>query len=180
MAKMMNEYIDNYFDLAGAIYRQSIEDYVRALKKLKKSPGDIQAKYTVYAVERFLKNDPYEIGIDRDFMIKTIKTDKRYGLNPITQEDIEKVRKLYCEEGIDQPDIALKLKLTKRQVENIIRKNNFKKYQMDEDEIIKAVLMLRKKGCTYAELARKLHISYQNLNYYLKKYGMTGRLKKEK
>lgn len=31
MAKMMNEYIDNYFDLAGAIYRQSIEDYVRAL-----------------------------------------------------------------------------------------------------------------------------------------------------
>lgn len=66
---------DPYQNLANAIVAQAAQDYLSALKKLKKNPRNRMAMDEAMQLEKFFHSGWYEIltDIDPDYMIRKLR-----------------------------------------------------------------------------------------------------------
>lgn len=52
---------NNYQDLASAVVERAAKDYIKALKRLNKSPNSISAKTEIKRLEAFFHSDYYKM-----------------------------------------------------------------------------------------------------------------------
>ena len=66
---------DPYQNLANAIVAQAAQDYLSALKKLKKNPRNRTAMDEAMQMEKFFHSGWYEIltGVDPDYLIRKLR-----------------------------------------------------------------------------------------------------------
>ena len=58
------KYADGYTDLANAIIVQAVKDYEKALKKLRRNPGNKKAKEDLRELESFFFSEWYRVLTD--------------------------------------------------------------------------------------------------------------------
>lgn len=66
---------DPYENLANAIVAQAARDYLTALKKLKKNPGNRTAMDDAMRLEKFFHSGWYEVltSVDGDYLIRKLR-----------------------------------------------------------------------------------------------------------
>ena len=66
---------ENYQNLANAIVKQAAKDWLRAMKRLKKKPGNKAAQETRDECERFFRSGWFEqlTGADGEFLLRKLK-----------------------------------------------------------------------------------------------------------
>ena len=64
-----------YEELANAIILRAVEDYRRALRKLRRCEGDINALLTVHEVEQFFRSEWFAVlcNLDGEILIGWLK-----------------------------------------------------------------------------------------------------------
>lgn len=65
--------MDAYYELLRAIYKKNTSDYKQALQKLKRDPNNRKALLSKYICEHFFIENPYNIELDGEKIIKLIK-----------------------------------------------------------------------------------------------------------
>ncbi|WP_102343581.1 hypothetical protein [Galactobacillus timonensis] len=70
-----NHGFDPYEDLATAIVAQAAKDYLSALKRLKKNPGNAMAMEDAIRLESFFHSSLYNdlTSVDSDYLIQRLK-----------------------------------------------------------------------------------------------------------
>ncbi len=70
-----NKGSDPYENLANAIVAQAARDYLTALRKLKKNPGNKMAMSDAMDLERFFHSGWYGVltGVDPDYLIRRLR-----------------------------------------------------------------------------------------------------------
>ncbi len=66
-----------YSELASEIVLRAVRDYKSALKRNKKKPDNIDARYSIYECEQFFHSNWYQTltDIDGDFLIRKVKAE---------------------------------------------------------------------------------------------------------
>lgn len=66
---------ENYQNLANAIVKQAAKDWLGAMKRLKKKPGNKIAQETRDECERFFRSGWFEqlTGVDGEFLLRKLK-----------------------------------------------------------------------------------------------------------
>ena len=66
---------ENYQNLANAIVKQAAKDWLGAIKRLKKKPGNKTAQETRDECERFFRSGWFEqlTGVDGEFLLRKLK-----------------------------------------------------------------------------------------------------------
>ena len=72
---MAKQNLDPYENLANAIVKSAADDYMKALKVLKRNPGGRAAKQEAESIERFFRSDWYTVltSVDGEFLIRKMK-----------------------------------------------------------------------------------------------------------